>query len=253
MRVEFLGTGTSQGVPVIACDCKVCQSDDAHDKRLRTSIHLEVEDTSIIIDVGPDFRYQMLRAGIKAVDAVLLTHEHNDHVAGLDDIRPFNFIHRKAMDVYALPRVLEVLENKYDYVFLADPYPGAPRINLNALDSETFPVNGIDIHCLPVLHGRMEVMGFKIGRFAYITDANEIPQVTLNKLKGIDILVLNALRKEPHHSHFNLNQAIEMGDRLQADQLYLTHISHSMGLHSEVRNELPEGVYLAYDGLVIDI
>lgn len=253
MKVEFLGTGTSQGIPVISCDCEVCQSSAKQDHRLRTSIHIQVDDTSIVIDTGPDFRYQMLRANIKRLDAILITHEHNDHLAGLDDIRPFNFHQNTVMDVHALPRVASVIENKYDYVFNAHPYPGAPRINLKGIDNDKIYVNDIGIDCLPVFHGEMTVMGFRIGDFAYITDANYLPERTLERLVGTRYLVLNALRKEEHHSHFSLSQAIEVGRLLKVEQLYLTHISHSMGIHSEVQKELPSWVRLSYDGLQLNI
>ncbi len=249
MEIEFLGTGTSQGIPVIACHCEVCTSTNKKDRRLRTSVHIQEGDTSIVIDTGPDFRYQMLRSGVVTLDSVLITHEHNDHLAGLDDIRPYNFSQMKRMDVHALPRVVEVIRNKYDYVFMDNPYPGAPKINLLPIAENEIQIDGIRVTCLPAFHGDMEVRGFRINSFAYITDASYIPAETMEMLYGTKVLVLNALRKEAHHSHFSLQQAIDIGRTLKVEKLYLTHISHNMGKHAKIQRELPEWVELAWDGL----
>ncbi len=253
MEVEFLGTGTSQGVPVIGCSCEVCTSGDERDRRLRASIFIRSGDVQILIDIGPDFRYQMLRASISDLDAVLITHEHNDHIAGLDDIRPINFLRDKLIDVYALPRVAGVLRKKYDYVFAHNPYPGAPRIALTEIVSQNINIRGVQIECLPVYHGKLEVLGYRIGEIAYITDANQIPEKTFSRLQGVKILILNALRKEVHHSHFNLDEAIRIGEKLEVKKLYLTHISHAMGLHTALQNELPDWVEPAFDGMHIKI
>lgn len=249
MILTFLGTGTSQGVPVIGCSCPVCLSLDFRDKRFRSSIHLEVMGQSIVIDTGPDFRMQMLREGIKKLDAVLFTHEHKDHTAGLDDIRPFNFYQQADIPIFGRKAVLEQLQREYAYIFNDKKYPGVPQVTCVEIDYQPFQVNGVGITPLPVLHYKLPVLGFRIGNFSYITDANSIPNETYSLLEGSEILVLNALQKESHISHFTLEQAIEQARRIGATNTYFTHISHRLGVHEEIEKELPEGVHLAYDGL----
>jgi phosphoribosyl 1,2-cyclic phosphate phosphodiesterase len=251
MRVTFLGTGTSQGVPVIGCSCEVCQSLDYRDKRLRTSIHISIADQSLVVDTGPDFRQQMLREKINHLDAVLFTHAHRDHTAGLDDVRAYNFLQQMDMPVYGTKPVLDQLEVEYAYAFTKVYYPGIPRITLTEINADTFSVNGISVTPLPVMHLKLPVMGFRINDFSYITDANFISDETLKKLEGTKILVINALQREPHISHFNLQQAIEMAARIGARQTYFTHISHKLGTHADVTQELPANMALAYDGLQI--
>lgn len=251
MKVTFLGTGTSQGVPVIGCTCEVCRSIDFRDKRLRTSIMVSVGDQSFIIDTGPDFRQQMLREQVKRIDAVIFTHAHRDHTAGLDDVRAYNFMQEMEMPVYGTEAVLEQLKIEYAYAFAKEYYPGIPRLKLHAIDGTPFRVNGIPFLPLPVMHYRMPVLGFRIGNFSYITDANYIPPETIEKLKGTETLVLNALQREQHVSHFNLTQALEMVGTIRPRHTYFTHISHRLGLHADVEKELPDNVSLAFDGLHI--
>ena len=252
MIITFLGTGTSQGVPVIGCSCEVCQSLDFRDQRLRTSIHIAVQGQSFVVDTGPDFRMQMLREGIKKLDAVLFTHEHKDHTAGLDDIRPFNFYQQGDIPIFGRLAVLEQLQREYAYIFNDKKYPGVPQVACVEIDHNPFQINGIGITPIPVLHYKLPVLGFRIGDFSYITDANHIPEESLALLEGSEILVLNALQKEPHIAHFTLDQAIEQALRIGAKKTYFTHISHRLGLHNEVKKELPEGIFLAYDGLKLD-
>ncbi|MDX5346305.1 MAG: MBL fold metallo-hydrolase [Hymenobacteraceae bacterium] len=253
MTVTFLGTGTSQGVPVIGCDCEVCSSLDYRDKRLRVSVHLQVNNKSIIIDSGPDFRAQVLRQRIRKLDALLFTHEHKDHTAGLDDIRAFNFMQHKDMPVYAEPRVQEQLKKEYSYIFSNVNYPGIPRVELHAISEENFEVEGIPVIPIRALHYKLPVLGFRFGDFTYITDANFISEEEKEKIKGTKVLALNALRKEPHISHFSLSEALALVEELQPEQTYLTHISHLMGLHREVEAELPPNVNLAFDGLQFQV
>ena len=254
MKVTFLGTGTSQGVPVIACQCAVCMSDDKHDNRLRVSVLIEVEGKTIVIDSGPDFRYQMLRAGVKKLDAILYTHEHKDHVAGLDDVRAFNYKQDSEVDIYAHKRVQEALKKEFHYVFSGNNYPGIPRLKLNTIeDGQSFQAAGIDIVPILVMHFQLPVYGFRFGDFTYITDAKTITAEEKLKIKGSDILVINALQKEKHISHFTLDEALELAAEIGAKKTYLTHISHRLGTHAEVSKQLPEGVFLAYDGLELDI
>ena len=254
MKVTFLGTGTSQGVPVIACQCAVCMSDDKYDNRLRVSVLIEVEGKTIVIDSGPDFRYQMLRAGVKKLDAILYTHEHKDHVAGLDDVRAFNYKQDSEVDIYAHKRVQEALKKEFHYVFSGNNYPGIPRLKLNTIeDGQSFQAAGIDIVPILVMHFQLPVYGFRFGDFTYITDAKTITAEEKLKIKGSDILVINALQKEKHISHFTLDEALELAAEIGAKKTYLTHISHRLGTHAEVSKQLPEGVFLAYDGLELDI
>jgi len=253
LKITFLGTGTSQGIPVIGCKCSVCVSGDERDKRLRSSILIELESTSIVIDTGPDFRQQMLRANVDKLDAVLFTHEHRDHIAGLDDIRAYNFIQQQPMDVYAEERVFRALNYEFPYIFAEKKYPGVPQLNVNTITNYTFLINGITIVPIRVMHYRLPVLGFRIGQFAYITDANYISEEEMEKLIGVKYLVINALRKEKHISHFTLEQALQLIRQLSPKRAYLTHLSHQMGLHADVQKELPANVLVGYDGLVVDI
>ena len=249
--ITFLGTGTSQGVPVIACDCEACMSDNSKDKRLRTSIMVSYHGKNICIDTGPDFRQQMLREDVKHLEAVLFTHEHKDHVAGMDDIRAFNFRSKQDMPVYASTRVQEALKREFHYVFADFQYPGIPKVLLNTIDTSPFELFGKTIQPIEVMHYKLPVLGFRIDNFTYITDANHIADEELEKVHGTEVLVLNALRQTPHISHFTLQEALDLIDIIQPKKAYLTHISHLLGKHDEVSKMLPEHVELAYDGLTI--
>lgn len=252
MKVTFLGTGTSQGVPVIGCDCEVCTSTDARDQRLRPSILITQEELNIGIDVGPDFRQQMLRAKVQNLDAVLITHEHNDHIIGLDDVRPFNFRSRKDMPIYATTSVQENLQTRFAYIFAGD-YPGIPRLELRTINNkQNFEIGGLSILPIEVMHGELPVLGFRFGDFTYITDAKTISPESLELIAGTKVLVLNALHHSVHYSHLNLEEALEMVGHIQPEQTYFTHISHRMGLNQEISKQLPPGVSLAYDGLELN-
>ena len=249
MKITFLGTGTSQGVPVIACECATCVSQDSHDKRLRTSLLLETDDSALLIDAGPDFRQQMLREHVTRLDSILLTHEHKDHIAGLDDVRAFNYKSQDAIDIYSEERVQKALRNEYSYVFSEFQYPGIPKMRLNLIPEHGFTIRGINITPIRVFHYRLPVYGFRFGNFAYITDANYIPEESKEKLFGVKHLVINALRKEKHISHYSLREAVSLIKEISPKKSYITHISHQMGLHKEVSKELPPEIVLAYDGL----
>ncbi|WP_316738946.1 MBL fold metallo-hydrolase [Pedobacter aquatilis] len=254
MKVTFLGTGTSQGVPVIACNCEVCTSTDKHNNRLRTSILIELGDKTIVVDSGPDFRYQLLREKVKDLDAVLFTHEHKDHIAGLDDIRPFNYLLKKVIDVYATERVQAALKREFYYIFAETKYHGLPQINLHTVNNgEDFNIGSHNITPFEVMHHLLPITGYRIGDFTYITDAKTISDETLEKIKGTKILVINALQKESHISHFTLTEAIEFAKLVGAETTYLTHISHNLGLHDVVEKDLPPNIRLAYDGLKIEL
>jgi phosphoribosyl 1,2-cyclic phosphate phosphodiesterase len=251
LKITILGTGTSQGIPVIACNCIVCRSTDYKDKRLRVSVLIETGDKTIVIDSGPDFRYQMLRANVKDLDAILFTHEHKDHVAGLDDIRPFNYLLKKDIEIYATERVQHALKREFSYIFAEAHYPGLPQIDLNTISDELFSVGETVIVPLDIMHYKLPILGFRINDFVYITDAKTVSEETIAKIKGAKVLVVNALQKEQHISHFTLDEAIEFAQKIGAEQTYLTHISHNMGLHEVVEKELPDNIKLAYDGLTL--
>ncbi len=251
VKVTFLGTGTSQGVPVIGSNHPVCLSENPKDKRLRSSILVTIDDVNIVVDTGPDFRQQMLRTGVTHLEAVLFTHEHKDHTAGLDDIRPFNFRQKRDMDVFAEPRVQDALKREFQYIFADDKYPGVPKVKLHDIQNEPFQVWGKEVIPIRVLHYKLPVFGFRFGNFTYITDANKITKAEKEKIRGSKVLVLNALRKEPHISHFTLQEAIDLVQELEVEKAYFTHISHILGFHDEVSKELPKNCFLAYDGLEI--
>jgi phosphoribosyl 1,2-cyclic phosphate phosphodiesterase len=248
VKITFLGTGTSQGVPVIACDCKTCLSDDYRDKRLRTSVLIEIDDTILVIDAGPDFRQQMLRENVKRLDAIILTHEHKDHISGMDDVRAFNYKSQDAIDIFAEERVQKAVRKEYSYVFAEYQYPGVPKMRLNPVNDYGFTIKGINLIPLRVFHYRLPVYGFRIGDFAYITDANYIPEETKERLFGVKYFVINALRKEKHISHFSLREAIDIVREVSPRKAFITHISHQMGLHKEVTATLPPEIMLAFDG-----
>ena len=251
LKLTFLGTGTSQGVPVIACNCKVCTSSDTRDNRLRTSVLIQIENQRIIIDAGPDFRSQVLRSGIQQLDAILFTHQHRDHIAGLDDVRSFNFVQKKAMPIYGNEMVIQQIKREFHYIFESN-YPGIPQLEIHQIDNNPFSLDGLSIIPIKVLHHKLPVFGFRIKDLTYITDANSIPEAEHKKILGTKTLVINALQREDHLSHFTLDEALEVIDKLQPEKAYLTHISHKMGLHQAVSEELPANVELAYDGLSID-
>jgi len=253
VKITFLGTGTSQGVPVIACDCKVCLSPDPHDKRLRTSLLLETEETVLLFDAGPDFRQQMLRENVKKLDSIILTHEHKDHIAGMDDVRAFNYKSQDAIDIYAEDRVQKAIRNEYSYVFSEYQYPGIPKMRLHSIPEHGFKINGIEILPIRVFHHRLPVYGFRIGAFAYITDANYIPEESKERLFGVKYLIINALRKEKHISHFSLSEAVDLIKQIAPKKAFITHISHQMGYHADVTKELPPEIILAYDRLSVTL
>jgi len=253
VTITFLGTGTSQGVPVINCQCEVCSSLDFRDKRLRTSLHIEIQGNSFVIDSGPDFRQQMLNAKIQKLDAIIYTHEHKDHTAGLDDIRPFNFSLKKDIPLYGHERVLNQIKQEFAYVFNEVKYPGVPAVLLHEIFNKPFEINGIEIIPIEVLHYRLPVFGFRIGDFTYITDAKYISDKEIAKIKGTKVLVLNALQHTHHISHFTLEEALEMVKKIQPEKAYLTHISHNLGTHEATQKRLPENIFLAFDGLKFNI
>jgi len=253
LRITFLGTGTSGGVPMIACDCAICTSKNEKDKRLRSSILVQSERTTLIVDTTPDFRSQMLRENVKKLNAVVFTHPHKDHIAGLDDIRAFNFFQKKPVEVYANKLTEEALRREFYYIFSEKRYPGIPDIILHTITEETFKVGDIPVIPILVHHLKMPVLGFRFGKFTYITDANRIEDEEKEKIKGSEVLVINALRKKEHISHFSMQQAIDLITELKIPTAYLTHISHQMGLHEKVNGELPQNIQLAYDGLQINV
>ncbi|MGV1011627.1 MAG: MBL fold metallo-hydrolase [Flavobacterium sp.] len=254
MKVYFLGTGTSQGIPVIGSNHSVCLSDNPKDKRLRVSVWIHTEDTSIVVDCGPDFRQQMLASKCKTVDAILFTHEHADHTAGIDDIRPFNFKHGK-IPIYAHTRVIENLKKRFDYVFETENrYPGAPSVDaIEVVNNVPFKVGNLKVIPINAYHADLQVFGYRINNFAYLTDIKTIESEEIEKIKGVEVLVINALREEPHHSHFSLQDALDFVTLVQPKKTYLTHISHLLGFHDLVEKKLPPNVFLAFDNLEISI
>ena len=258
MKLTLLGTGTSQGVPTIGCRCEVCRSTDSHDKRLRTSAMLEVDDLRLVIDCGPDFREQMLRTGVRQIDAILLTHEHKDHTGGLDDVRAFNFVDFpiiRVVDIYATERTAATVRKDFDYAFVEDKYRGVPEIRLHEIDGITpFTVKGVEITPIAGRHStRFNVTGYRIGKLAYMTDFKEIDDSEIEKLKGVEILIINALRWAPHPSHFSVEEACAIAARVKPRRTILTHLSHEIGHHATSPERLPQGVELGYDGMVIEL
>jgi phosphoribosyl 1,2-cyclic phosphate phosphodiesterase len=249
LKVTVLGTGTSQGVPVIACDCKVCSSTDTRDKRLRTSVMVETKGKTIVIDTGPDFRQQMLTYSVRDLTAVLFTHEHKDHVAGLDDVRAFNFKLKRHIDVYAEQRVQEAIKREYAYIFAENKYPGVPQIKMHPIVNESFQIEGVDIAPIRAYHHQLPIFGFRFNEFAYLTDVKTVPEDEKYKLRNLEVLILTALRKEEHISHMNLDEALQLIDEVKPDVCYLTHLSHTFGLHAAEEAKLQANVRIAYDGL----
>ncbi|MDP3916259.1 MAG: MBL fold metallo-hydrolase [Bacteroidota bacterium] len=251
MKLTFLGTGTSQGVPVVACQCPVCLSNNPKDQRLRASVMIETETQCLVIDAGPDFRQQMLTHKVRHLNGILLTHEHTDHIFGLDDIRAFNWAQKQPTDIYAEERVQIAIRRIFDYVFANYKYPGIPQMHLHLLENKPFMIGDLEVLPIRGFHYKLPVFGFRFGKIAYVTDVNRLEKPEIDKLRGLDVLVLNALRKEYHISHYNLDQALEIIAEVKPGKAYLTHLSHQMGFHGEVQSELPEDVFLSYDGLQV--
>jgi phosphoribosyl 1,2-cyclic phosphate phosphodiesterase len=253
MRITILGTGTSQGVPVIACNCDVCISSSPKDKRLRSSVMIEIDNLNLVIDTGPDFRQQMLRENVLKVDSILFTHHHKDHVAGMDDIRAFNYKSKRDMPLYCNQTTSDALKLEFPYIFSGFNYPGVPKVAINIIDNESFTIEETVIVPIKVLHYKLPVFGFRIKNFVYLTDVSEISEKEKEKMKGADLIILDALRKKPHLSHFNLEQALALLEELKPKQALLTHISHYMGLNDIINKELPDNINLAYDGQVVTL
>ena len=253
MHVRLLGTGTSQGIPIIGCHCPVCTSTDERDHRLRTSALVEVDGVNILIDAGPDLRQQLLRCGVTRLDALLLTHEHKDHTGGIDDVRPINFLMKTPLNIYGQPRVMKAIRNDYSYAFGPDQYPGVPQLVLNPLQPEPFEVKGVEVIPVKVRHMTLPIFGYRIRNFGYITDASFISETEKKKLQGVKVLVINALRREQHYSHFNLEQALAIIEEIKPERAYLTHVSHRLGKYVDVSQELPQNVFLGIDNQVIEV
>lgn len=253
IKITVLGTGTSFGVPVIGCDCVVCSSSDPKDKRLRTSLKIESEEATIVIDTGPDFRHQMLASKTRKLDAVLFTHEHKDHIAGLDDIRAFNWLMKKPIPIYAEPRVQEAIKRELPYVFDTTPYPGIPKLDLYPLDENSIHINDLEITPIRLFHYKLPVFGFRIQNFAYLTDLKTMPEESMQKLKGVKYLIIEALMYSPHISHLNVEEALEIIDKIKPEKAWFTHINHNLGLHQELLKTLPVNVEPAFDGMVLEL
>ena len=251
-RLTFLGTGTSQGVPMIGCGCEVCKRQDHRDKRLRASVLVEHEGLRVLVDAGPDFRYQMLRAGVSSLDAILLTHNHKDHTGGLDDIRAFNYHEKRATQIYCEKYVEESLRKEYSYAFEEIKYPGAPEWDVHIIDENPFTIKGVEITPIRGRHFKLPVLGYRFGNIAYCTDMNHIPEEEYSKLQGLDHFIINCVRRGRHISHYSLEQAIEVAEKVGAKHSWLTHLSHQLPCHEELTKELPEGILPAFDGLVIE-
>lgn len=249
----MLGTGTSLGVPMVACQCKVCKSTNSKDKRLRSAVLVQAESKNIVIDIGPDFRMQMLNNDVRHLEGVLMTHSHRDHTAGLDDVRSFNWINSKPVDIYAEDIVIDALKHDFSYAFARSEYSGLPEIQFHHINNRQFDVAGLCITPVRVMHHKLPVLGYRIGNFTYLTDTNHVPCEEYPKLYGTKVLVIDGLRFEKHVSHFNIQEALELISEIKPEKAYITHISHQLGLHDEVNAMLPEGVELAYDGLMIDL
>jgi len=253
ITVQILGSGTSQGVPVISCECEVCQSLNIHDKRLRSSILISSKNTNIVVDCTPDFRQQMLTANVKQLDAIVFSHEHQDHIGGLDDVRAYNFTQNRAMDIWVTPQVLGRLMQMFDYAFADNKYPGVPKIESHIISNHDFVIGDLSIKPIFALHGKLPVTGFRVGNFTYLTDVNHVPEKEMKKVMGSKVVMISALKKGKHHSHFSLPEAIDFINESGAERGYLTHISHHMGLHKEVENELPQHIKMVYDGMKLEV
>jgi phosphoribosyl 1,2-cyclic phosphate phosphodiesterase len=254
IKFQLLGTGTSQGVPVIGCDCPVCLSEEPKDHRFRTAAYISDTETHLLIDTGPDLRMQLLRANISNIHGVLMTHEHNDHVAGMDDLRPINFLHRRSIPIYAEKRVCDQLRKSFQYIFDDKyQYPGKPRLTLKEITIEPFMIGSIRVIPIRIMHGHLPIIGFRFGDIAYLTDVKTIPDSELEKLTGLKYLFLSALHHDPHHSHLNLDEALDLIKQIYPKQTFLTHCSHRMGLFEDIEKQLPEHVNLGYDGLLVEI
>ncbi|TVR40177.1 MAG: MBL fold metallo-hydrolase [Bacteroidia bacterium] len=253
MRITFLGTGTSTGVPVVACDCTVCSSRDSRDQRLRTSVMIQVGEHNYVIDCGPDFRYQMIREKVTDISAILFTHGHRDHIAGLDDVRAFNYVLNKTVDIYASENVIDSINKEFPYILTEKRFFGAPQLHFHIIKNMPFSINGTEFIPIEVMHHKMPVFGFRVGDFSYITDASFISDQEKEKLVNSKILVINALRKSKHISHFSMDEALEVIREVNPEKAFITHLSHFMGIHESVNKDLPENVMLAYDGLKLSI
>jgi len=253
LKITFLGTGTSQGVPVIACKCETCKSENPKDKRLRCSLVMNINNKNIIFDCGPDFRYQILRAQIENISAIIFTHSHKDHTAGLDDVRAFNWINKKPVNIYAEKNVQESLKMEFSYIFSKDKYPGIPKLNIHTIHNEVFNIDEIEITPIRGLHYKLPVLGYRVNDVTYITDFNFIDEKEKEKIKNCKILIINALRKEKHISHFTLGEALQIIDDVKPEKAYITHVSHQMGRYDDIQDNLPSNVEFAYDELSIEI